>query len=211
MSLKTKVPFFYLLKYDFYVTPEIVTIILPISILTAVLLTFSLMSKNNEVIAVQVSGISLFRLALPAVFLGLFLSLATFFIQENILPEANRQATRMQDVILNRKSYADIEFARNWVLGKDNQIYFYNFLTSATSVLSISTFFTWIRDFPSAAAHLGPFGLVARGKFPAAQRRFYPKFQRQFSFPPAAFHGNAAANYREPGIISPRRSSFPGP
>ena len=125
--IENKVPFFYLLKYDFYVTPEIVTIILPISILTAVLLTFSLMSKNNEVIAVQVGGISLFRLALPAVFLGLFLSLATFFIQENILPEANLQSARALDVIHKRKSYTDFEFAKNWVLGKENQIYFYNF------------------------------------------------------------------------------------
>lgn len=125
--IENKIPFSYVLKYDYYATPEIVTIILPIAILTAVLLTFSLMSKNNEVIAVQVSGISLLRLALPAVFLGLFLSLATFFIQENILPEANRQSARMLDVIHKRKSYADIEFARNWVLGRENQIYFYNF------------------------------------------------------------------------------------
>ena len=102
--IENKVPFSYLLKYDYYMTPEFLTLILPISILTAVLLTFSLMSKNNEVIAVQVSGISLLRLALPAVFLGLFLSLATFFVQENILPEANRQAARMLDVIHKRKS-----------------------------------------------------------------------------------------------------------
>jgi LPS export ABC transporter permease LptF/LPS export ABC transporter permease LptG len=125
--IENKIPFSYVLKYDYYATPEIVTIILPISILTAVLLTFSLMSKNNEVTAVQVSGISLFRLALPAVFLGLFLSLAAFFVQENILPEANRQSARMLDVIHKRKSYTDIEFARNWVLGRENQIYFYNF------------------------------------------------------------------------------------
>ncbi|MCJ7523908.1 MAG: LptF/LptG family permease [Candidatus Aminicenantes bacterium] len=125
--IENNIPFAYVLKYDYYATPEIVSIILPISILTAVLLTFSLMSKNNEVTAVQVSGISLFRLALPAVFLGLFLSLATFFIQENILPEANRQSGRMLDVIHKRKSYTDIEFAKNWVLGSENKIYFYNF------------------------------------------------------------------------------------
>jgi LPS export ABC transporter permease LptF/LPS export ABC transporter permease LptG len=125
--IENKIPFIYVLKYDFYATPEIVTIILPISILTAVLLTFSLMSKNNEVTAVQVSGISLLRLALPAVFLGLFLSLAVFFIQESILPEANRQSARMLDVIHKRKSATDVEFARNWVLGRDNQIYFYDF------------------------------------------------------------------------------------
>lgn len=125
--IENKVSFLYLLKYDYYMTPEFLTLILPISILTAVLLTFSLMSKNNEVIAVQVSGVSLLRLALPAVFLGLFLSLATFIIQENILPEANLRAARMLDVIHKRQSAVDMEFARNWVLGRDNQIYFYDY------------------------------------------------------------------------------------
>ena len=125
--IENGVPFIYVLKYNFYVTPEIATIILPIAILTAVLLTFSLMSKNNEVVAVQVSGISLTRLALPALFLGLFLSLAVFFIQENVLPEANRRSTRVLEVIYNRKSAVDVEFARNWVLGRDNRVYFYDF------------------------------------------------------------------------------------
>ena len=129
--IENKVPFIYLLKYDLYVTPEIVTIILPISILTAVLLTFSLMSKNNEVIAVQVSGISLLRLALPAVFLGLLLSLAAYFVQENILPEANKRSSQTLDVIHKRKSYTDYEFARNWLLGRDNHVYFYNFYDKA--------------------------------------------------------------------------------
>jgi len=125
--IENKVPFFWVLKYDFYATPEIVTIILPISILTAVLLTFSLMSKNNEVTAVQVSGVSLLRLALPAVFLGLFLSLAVFFIQEKILPEANRRSALALDVIYKRKSVAEMEFTRNWVLGRGNRIYFYDY------------------------------------------------------------------------------------
>jgi LPS export ABC transporter permease LptF/LPS export ABC transporter permease LptG len=125
--IENKVPFHYVLQFDFYSTPEIVTFILPIAILTAVLLTFSLMSKNNEVAAVQVSGISLLRLALPAVFLGLFLSLAVFFVQENVLPEASRRATQALDVIHRRQPLAEMEFARNWVLGRDNQVYFYDF------------------------------------------------------------------------------------
>ncbi len=91
------------------------------------LLTFSLMSKNNEVVAVQVSGVSLLRLALPAVFAGLLLSLAVFFIQENVLPEANRRSARMLDVIHNRQSTGDFEYARNWVQGLGNRIYFYDF------------------------------------------------------------------------------------
>ncbi len=125
--IENKVPFHYVLEFDLYSTPEIATFILPIAILTAVLLTFSLMSKNNEVTAVQVSGISLLRLALPAFFLGLLLSLAVFFIQENVLPEANRRSAQALDIIHKRKPVAEMEYARNWVLGRGNQDYFYDF------------------------------------------------------------------------------------
>jgi lipopolysaccharide export system permease protein len=33
----------------------------------------------------------------------------------------------MLDVIHNRRSAGDVEFARNWVLGRDNRVYFYDF------------------------------------------------------------------------------------
>jgi LPS export ABC transporter permease LptF/LPS export ABC transporter permease LptG len=145
--IENKVPFIYLLKYDYYMTPEFITFILPISILTAVLLTFSLMSKNNEVIAVQVSGISLLRLALPAVFLGFFLSLGTYFIQENILPEAKIKSGQMLDVIHKRKSFTDFEFARNWVLGRENQIYFYNFFEKEKKRFSNFNIIYMAKDF----------------------------------------------------------------
>lgn len=125
--IENKVPFAYLLRYNLYNTPEIATIILPIAILTAVLLAFSLMSKNNEVTAVQVSGISLLRLALPALALGLLVSLGVFFIQENVLPEARQRAIRTLDVIRGRQPVAEVEFARNWVLGENNRIYFFDF------------------------------------------------------------------------------------
>lgn len=125
--IENGVPFAYVLRYNYYVTPEIFTYILPIAVLTAVLLAFSLMSKNNEVVAVQVSGVSLPRLALPALFLGLAASLAVFFLQERVMPEANRNATRTLDVIHKRQPLAETEYARNWVLGRGNRIYFYDF------------------------------------------------------------------------------------
>ena len=126
--IENKIPFIFNLKYNFYLTPEIVTIVLPVSVLTAVLLTYSLMSKNNEVVAVQVSGISLYRLALPSLAMGLLLSLGAFWIQEDILPEANKKAILMLDIIHNRKPILDMELSKNWVSGKNNEIYFYNFL-----------------------------------------------------------------------------------
>ena len=48
------------------------------------------MSKNNEIVAVQVSGISLYRLVLPAIIFGIVISGISFLIQEYVAPDANK-------------------------------------------------------------------------------------------------------------------------
>ena len=125
--IENQVPFIYNLKFNFFQTPGTLMLVLPVTILTAVLLTFSLMSKNNEVTAVQVSGISLYRLTVPAFSFGLLVSGACFLIQEKLLPDSNRQALQCLDVIHKRRPLDDTQASRNWLLGNDGTIYFYNF------------------------------------------------------------------------------------
>ena len=210
--IENKVPFFYLLKYDFYATPEIVTIILPVSILTAVLLTFSLMSKNNEVIAVQVSGISLLRLALPAVFLGLFLSLAVFFIQENVLPEANRQrgqhAGRDPQAQVGRRHGIRPQLGA----GQGQPDLFLRFLRKA------QTAFRQLQ-YPAPGPRISACGSASRPAAPPGRRSkllllrdgFDTEFPAKPPRRPPALPRAAAADRREPEVLSPKTSSSPAP
>ena len=122
---ENNVPFLYVFKYIYYHTPEIISFVLPVSILTAVLLTFSLMSKNNEIVAVQVSGISLHRLSVPAVLIGILLSIVFFYVQENIAPEANKRARKTLNIIHKRDAKIDIEVDEYWKAGNNNEFYFY--------------------------------------------------------------------------------------
>ncbi|MDQ1354726.1 MAG: LptF/LptG family permease [Acidobacteriota bacterium] len=128
--IENQVAFYYLLQYIYYYTPEIIKFVLPVSVLTAVLLTFSMMSKNNEIVAVQVSGISLYRLAFPAIVIGVLLSLGYFYIQEAIAPNANRKALKTMDIIRKQVSPEEQEFHKNWVVGDNNEFYFYDFLNT---------------------------------------------------------------------------------
>lgn len=129
------VAFSYLFKYIFYHTPEILSVIFPVSILAAVLLTFSLMSKNNEIIAVKVSGISLYRLSLPAVVFGILISIVFFFIQEEITPIANKRAREILNVIHNREVRTERKEIKYWDLGYNREIYFCNFIEKKTSTI----------------------------------------------------------------------------
>ncbi len=125
--IQNKVPFFYVIKYAYYNTPEMISFVLPVALLTAVLLVFSIMSKNNEITAVRVSGISLYRLSIPAIILGIFLSVIYFFIQEAITPKANMKGTEILNKIYKRGSNFNLNAIKNWTIGKDNKIYFYDF------------------------------------------------------------------------------------
>ncbi|MCK4835255.1 MAG: LptF/LptG family permease [Candidatus Aminicenantes bacterium] len=125
--VKNKVEFTFLLHYVYYNIPEFISFIFPVSILTAVLLTFSLMSKSNEIIAVQVSGIGLHRLTLPAFVLGIIVSLFAFFIQENLTPTYNKKAVETLNVIRNITRQTDIELRKNWIIASNNEFFHYKY------------------------------------------------------------------------------------
>jgi LPS export ABC transporter permease LptG len=129
------IPFHYTLRYVIYNAPSVSAFTIPVSLLTAVLLSYSWMSKNNEITAVQISGTSLHRLALPALWIGLLFSLAAFFLQEKITPDANRLAEKTLNVIHKREMPTLKEREKNWVEGHDNTFYFYNHRNQRTGVI----------------------------------------------------------------------------
>jgi LPS export ABC transporter permease LptF/LPS export ABC transporter permease LptG len=126
--VENNVAFFRIFEFIYYHTPEIISFALPVSVLTAVLLAFSMMSKNNELVAVQVSGISLYRLTLPAMVTGILISLAFFHIQENIMPNANKKKQEILAIIHNIEFKTSKEMNKNWVVGENNEFYFFNLM-----------------------------------------------------------------------------------
>ena len=75
-----------------YNIPFIVAQILPVCILLAVLITFSLMTKHNEILALRSSGVSVYSLLRPAVVIGIFSTVALFFFSEWVVPVATQEA-----------------------------------------------------------------------------------------------------------------------
>ncbi len=133
--VENKVAFVRIFEFIYYHTPEIISFALPVSVLTAVLLTFSMMSKNNELVAVQVSGISLYRLTLPAVVTGILISLVFFHIQEDIMPDANKKKQEILAIIHNIELKTNKEMSKNWVAGDKNEFYFFNLMDKKTNTI----------------------------------------------------------------------------
>ncbi len=75
--------------------PEYVAYALPVSVLLTTLLTYSRLSKDSELVALQGIGVSIYRLVTPALILSLLVTGITFLFNELIVPQANYQATKI--------------------------------------------------------------------------------------------------------------------
>jgi len=73
----------------FYLLPNFAAITIPMALLLAVLLAFSRLSADSEIVAIKASGISLYRLLPPVVLLAAAAYLLTAFNALYLLPKGN--------------------------------------------------------------------------------------------------------------------------
>ncbi len=79
-----------------YKVPPIVTIILPMAVLLAVILAFSRLSSDQEIVALRSMGISFGRMLVPVLLFGIAISMVNFMFNEVIVPQSNYKASVLQ-------------------------------------------------------------------------------------------------------------------
>lgn len=73
-------------SYFIYSIPIVISLTFPFAILLATLLTYSFFSKFSEITAMKANGISLYRIALPALGVAAIVSIFLFFFTELVTP-----------------------------------------------------------------------------------------------------------------------------
>jgi lipopolysaccharide export system permease protein len=102
------------LEYYAVKTPEFLVTVVPIALLLALLYTLTTLARHNEVTAIRAAGVSLFRIALPYLGVGLMLSLGIFAVNELLVPQNRERAQEIRDRYqANRPSAAKKEWAQN--------------------------------------------------------------------------------------------------
>ena len=66
-------------SYFIYSIPMIISLTLPAAILLSTLLTYSFLSKFSEITAMKANGVSLYRMALPALGVAVLVGVFLFF------------------------------------------------------------------------------------------------------------------------------------
>jgi len=85
----------------FYHIPAIIVFTFPMSMLLATILAFGRMNSDLEILAFRAAGINFFRLIIPVVLVGFFVSLLTIWFNESIVPRATHSAENLMSVIKN--------------------------------------------------------------------------------------------------------------
>ena len=90
-----------LLSYLFYLLPFIYLALSPPSVMLAVLTTYVLKSRNNEIVTWIAAGQSIYRLLVPCFAFSILLGISNFAVQEFVAPTANQRQDMLRDQIRN--------------------------------------------------------------------------------------------------------------
>jgi len=122
---KNNIPLVSILKFYFYFAPFAFVNMLPFACLLSAVYVFNDLSKNREVTAIIASGVSLWKVLRPVLFITFILCLVTFIVNEKMVPGSMRKANFIKQDKLEASKGGDDKVIKNLaVYGKDDRIIF---------------------------------------------------------------------------------------
>ena len=125
-------------EYLLNLTPFMLYQITPLAVLIAVLVTFGVLNRNSEIIAMKACGISLYRLVIPIVSIAALLAVSLFLFDQFYLPQANRRQEALHNIIKGRPPQTVLHPEQNWIFGEPRageagRIFYYQFFDSKSN------------------------------------------------------------------------------
>lgn len=94
--------------------------VVPMSVLLAVLITFGLLHKTNEITAMKATGVSVYRTVVPILFIATGLAGGLFLLDQWYLPYTNKRAETLRNSIKGRPAQTYRRPAK-WILGQTDK------------------------------------------------------------------------------------------
>jgi LPS export ABC transporter permease LptG len=115
------------LNYLVYLLPMIINYVTPLAALVAVMITFGILQKTSQVVALKASGLSIYRLAAPVLLASVLLSAFVFVNQDYILPFTNRRQNNLRYLIRKGQEPPQTFYqtTNQWIFGADSRIFNY--------------------------------------------------------------------------------------
>jgi len=125
--------------YLFFLTPQLIFDSAPMSVLVAVLITFGILTKHNEITAMKASGVSLYRLAVPVLAAALLMSGGLFAFAHYYVPDANRKQDAIRKEIKGKPVQTYLHPDRHWVFdpgsNNDPRVFYFKYIDGAQKLM----------------------------------------------------------------------------
>ncbi|MGA2085321.1 MAG: LptF/LptG family permease, partial [Terracidiphilus sp.] len=130
--LRNHIPLSTVGDYLVNLTPSMLYQIAPLAVLIAVLVTFGVLNRNSELIAMKATGISLYRLVIPIVSIAAILAVSLFLFDQFYLFQANRRQEALRNIIKGRPPQTFLHPEQKWIFGQPHpgepaRIFYYQF------------------------------------------------------------------------------------
>ncbi len=125
--LRNQVPPTVVAAYVLNVTPYLLYNVSPLVMLLAVLVTFGMMQRSNEITAIKATGTSIYRIVTPVIVAAAVIAVALFFADQFYLPHTNKRQEALHNQIKGKPAQTYLRPDRKWIFGQHNDIYYYQF------------------------------------------------------------------------------------
>jgi LPS export ABC transporter permease LptG/LPS export ABC transporter permease LptF len=114
-------------EYLLNVVPYFLYTTTPLSMLLAVLVTFGLLQRSNEITAIKATGISLYRIIIPVLIASTLVAGVLFLSDQIYLPYTNKRQDALRNQIKGKPAQTYLRPDRKWIFGQHSDIYYYQF------------------------------------------------------------------------------------
>jgi LPS export ABC transporter permease LptG/LPS export ABC transporter permease LptF len=119
-------------EYLLNLTPSMLYQIAPLAVLIGILVTFGVLNRNSEIVAMKATGISLYRLVIPVISISAILAISLFLFDQYYLPQANRRQEALRATIKGRPPQTFLHPEQKWIFGQSHSgepghIFYYQF------------------------------------------------------------------------------------
>jgi LPS export ABC transporter permease LptF/LPS export ABC transporter permease LptG len=125
--LRNQTPAIVVAEYLLNVSPYLIYSVAPLIMLLAVLITFGLMNRANEITAIKATGTSVYRIVAPVMVAAAMLAGGLFFADQFYLPHTNKRQEALHNQIKGKPPQTYLRPDRRWIFGQHNDIYYYQF------------------------------------------------------------------------------------
>ena len=112
-----------LIEYYLAAIPSMISVTIPVTCLVASVFTYGMMVQKKEWLVFKSSGLSLYRLSMPILFLGLLLSIGSFFFDNTVVIKNNKIQNDLKKNYLqkNKNKRNDKSIFENIYFQKDGE------------------------------------------------------------------------------------------